>query len=133
MAQQKVFMLNQWVLSQRSTGLGLIHGNDIRPTLYTFSMYKHFGSELVSASSGVTDVTIYAARREDGALTVMVINLSDAEQSVPLQVRGQKPTSAEVWLFDATHNAAPLGSQTFAEGGIVTLPPQSVTLFVIPK
>lgn len=133
MAQQDVFMLNQWVLSQRSTGLGLIHGSDIRPMLYTFSMYKHFGSELVSASSGVTDVTIYAAQRADGALTVMVINLSGAEQSVPLQVRGQKPTSAEVWLFDATHNAVSLGSQTIAEGGIVTLPPQSVTLFVITK
>lgn len=133
MAQQKVFMVNQWVLSQRSTGLGLIHGYDIRPTLYTFYMYKHFGSELVHASSGVADVTIYAAKREDGALTVMVINLSDSEQRVPLQVKGGTPASAEVWLLDASHNAEFLGSQSFAAGGTVYLPSQSVTLFVIEK
>ena len=126
-----VFMINQWVLSQRSTGLGLFKGSEIRPTYYVFPLYKNFGSEQVYAASGVTDVDIFAAKRADGTLTLMVINLSDMEQSIPLQVKGVKLTEAEVWLLDATHNAENLGTQAFASDGTVTLPAQSATLYVI--
>ncbi len=40
-------MVNQWLLSQRTTGLGLIYNSEIRPTYYVFQMYSHFGSEQV--------------------------------------------------------------------------------------
>jgi hypothetical protein len=126
-----VFMVNQWVLSQRTTGLGLFKGNEIRPSFYVFPLYKNFGSEQVYAASGVTDVDIFAATREDGTLTLMVINLSGTEQKIPLQVKGRELTEAEVWLLDATHNAENLGVQTFSRDGIVTLPAQSATLYVI--
>jgi alpha-L-arabinofuranosidase len=126
-----VFMVNQWVISQRSTGLGLFKGSEIRPTFYVFPLYKNFGSQQVYAASGIADVDIFAATRADGALTLMVINLSDMEMQVPLQVKGKKLAEAEVWLLDATHNAENLGTQTFSEDGIVTLPPQSATLYVI--
>ncbi len=53
MIQGKVFMVNQWVISQRSGGLGLLYGADIRPTFYVFPLYKNFGSEQVFAASGV--------------------------------------------------------------------------------
>lgn len=129
--QEDVFMVNQWVISQRSTGLGLINGFTIRPTLYTFQMYSHFGDQLVQADSGVQDVNVYAAKRDDGALTVMVVNLTDDEQTVPLQVTGASPTEAEVWLLDADHNAENLGTQPLPADGSVTLPAQSVTLYVI--
>ncbi len=125
-----VFMVNQWVLSQRSTGLGLFQGTTVRPSYYVFPLYKNFGSEQVYAASGVADVDIFAARRDDGALTLMVINLSDAEQSIPLQVEGLELTEAEVWLLDTTHNAENLGIQPISDG-MVTLPAQSATLFVI--
>jgi len=126
-----VFMVNQWVLSQRSTGLGLFKGSEIQPTYYVFPLYKNFGGEQVYAASGVTDVDIFAAKRADGALTLIVINLSDVEQRIPLKVNGIKLKEAEVWLLDATHNAENLGMQTFAADGVVTLPAQSATLFVI--
>jgi len=126
-----VFMINQWVLSQRSTGLGLFNGSTIRPTFHVFPLYKNFGSEQVYAASGVADVDIFAAKREDGTLTLMVINLSEAEQRIPLQVKGTKPTEAEVWLLDAAHNAENLGLQAFPADGVVTLPMQSATLYVI--
>jgi hypothetical protein len=126
-----VFMVNQWVLSQRTTGLGLLKGDLVRPTFYIFPLYKNFGSEQVYAASGVTDVDIFAAKRADGTLTLMVINLSDTEQRVPLQVKGIKLKEAEVWLLDATHNAENLGTQTFASDGMLTLPAQSATLYVI--
>lgn len=125
-----VFMVNQWVLSQRSTGLGLFQGTTVRPSYYVFPLYKNFGSEQVYAASGVADVDIFAAKREDGALTLMIINLSDMEQSLPLQVKGVSLTEAEVWLLDATHNADNLGVQPISDS-VVTLPAQSATLFVI--
>ena len=126
-----VFMVNQWVLSQRTTGLGLLKGDEVRPTFYVFPLYKNFGSEQVYAASGVTDVDIFAAKRADGTLTLMVINLSDTEQRIPLQVKGIQLKEAEVWLLDATHNAETLGTQAFASDGTLTLPAQSATLYVI--
>ncbi len=126
-----VFMVNQWVLSQRTTGLGLLKGDQVQPTFYVFPLYKNFGSEQVYAASGVTDVDIFAAKRADGTLTLMVINLSDTEQHTPLQIKGVKLTEAEVWLLDATHNAENLGTQPFPTDGTITLPAQSATLFVI--
>ena len=126
-----VFMINQWVLSQRSTGLGLFKGSEVQPTYYVFPLYKNFGSEQVYAASGVTDVDIFAAKRADGALTLMVINLSDVEQRVPLTVKGTQLEEAEVWLLDGAHNAENLGTQPFAADAVLTLPAQSATLFVI--
>ena len=126
-----VFMVNQWVLSQRTTGLGLLKGDEVRPTFYVFPLYKNFGSEQVYAASGITDVDIFAAKRTDGTLTLMVINLSDTEQRIPLQVKGIQLKEAEVWLLDATHNAENLGTQAFASDGTLTLPAQSATLYVI--
>jgi len=126
-----VFMINQWVLSQRSTGLGLFKGSEVRPTFYVFPLYKNFGSQQVFAASGVADVDIFAATREDGALTLMIINLSDTEHKIPLQIKGKKLTEAEVWLLDAKHNTENMGTQPFSSDGTVTLPPQSATLYVI--
>ncbi len=131
--QEDVFMVNQWVFAYRTGGLGLINGSELRPTYYVFQMYSHFGSEQVLATSGVPWVTIYAARRADGVLTLMVVNLADTEQQVPLQVQGQTLSSAQVWRLDATHNAADLGQQSIPADGKVTLPAQSVTLFVIEE
>jgi hypothetical protein len=131
MMNADVFMVNQWVLSQRSSGLGLLDGSTVRPTFHVFPLYKNFGSEQVYAASGVTDVDIFAAKREDGTLTLMVVNLSDAEKQVPLQVKGSKLKEAEVWLLDVTHNAENLGTQSFSSDGVVILPAQSATLYVI--
>jgi hypothetical protein len=133
MMNADVFMVNQWVLSQRDTGLGLLMGDEVRPTFYVFPMYKNFGSEQVQAASGVTDVDIFAAKREDGALTVMVINLSDVAQSVPLQVKGMTISQADIWLLDVSHNAENLGIQSLPANGILTLPAQSVTLYILGK
>ncbi len=128
-----VWMVNQWVISQRTTGLGLINGFTIRPTLYTFRMYKHFGDQQVYAASGAPDVSVYAALRDDGALTVMAINLGEAEQTVTIDLAGVSPAEAEVWLLDKDHNAESLGVQPWPADGVVTLPGQSVTLYVVTR
>jgi hypothetical protein len=131
MMNADVFMVNQWVISQRSTGLGLLNGTDVRPSFYVFPLYKSFGSQQVYAASGVADVDIFAAKRIDDTLTLMVINLSDEERRVPLRVKGVTLTEAEIWLLDKAYNNENLGVQAFAEDGAVTLPAQSATLYVI--
>ena len=131
--QEKVFMVNNWLLGGNSGGLPMLYPGQIRPTYYVFQMYNHFGIEQVFASSGVAEMTAYAAKREDGTLTIMVINLSDTEQRIPLQVQGAVLSKAEVWLFDATHNAEDLGQQSFPSDGKLVLPAQSITMYAIGK
>jgi alpha-L-arabinofuranosidase len=128
-----VFMVNQFELSNRRGALGLIFNSELRPTYYVFQMYSHFGNELVYSSSGVDFVTVYAAKRTDGTLTLMVINLTDFEQRIPLQIKGKTSKQAEVWLFDATHKAEDLGLQAMPANGAVVLPARSITLYALSK
>ena len=84
-------------------------------------------------SSDTPGLTIYAARREDGTLTLMIVNLDDVEQSPTLSLLNFAPDgAAEVWRLDAEHNAEQLDSAEIGDGTTLTLPAQSVTLLVIP-
>lgn len=131
--QEKVFMVNQFVLANRTGGLGLIYNSDIRPMYYVFQMYHHFGANQVYADSGTADVTVYAAKREDGTLTIMLINLADGEQTVSLQVKGKTSRNAEVWRFDASYKAENLGQQRIPADGVLVLPAQSISLYAMTK
>jgi hypothetical protein len=96
-------------------------------------MYTHFGSELVQADSSDPHLSLYAALRDDGALTVLLINLGDDEKTASLSLEGFTPGGdAEVWRFDAAHNAEPIESQPIIDGATVTVPGQSMTMLVIP-
>jgi len=128
--RQDVDIVTYFSLPTGAGGFGLFSRlAEIRPTYYTFKMYHHFGSELVSADSGTTDVTVYAALSSDGKLTVLIINLSPEAKSLPLQLVGDWQLS-ETWLFDSTHTAEQIDSPTFVNGSLVDLPAQSITLFV---
>ena len=131
MIKNGVFMANEWALTAKAGygGLGLIAQDDVFPSYYTYQMYKKFGNELIYSSSDVPDLSIYAARRTDGALTVMVINLSLEEKKKFLQIGDQTPVQAETWLFDASHKVVNLGMSQIS--GQITVPPQSVTLYVL--
>jgi len=133
MVQEHVFMVNQWVLAASNGGLGLIASSEIRPTYYVFPMYSHFGSELVLATSGVKYVDVFAAKKTDGTLTLMIVNLLDTDQTIPLKINGVTATKAHLWLFDKTHPAEELGSVAFSADGQLTLPGQSVSVFEIEK
>ena len=90
---------------------------------------KCSGSELVYSSSDDPDLSIYTARRNDGALTMMIINLSLEEQAKALRIADQSSVKGEAWLFDPTHNAENIGDVELS--GEVKFPPQSITLFII--
>jgi len=113
-------------------GWGLLANYDVRPTYYTYQLYQGFGTELLFASSSAENVSIYAAKREDGALTLIVVNLADEEQTRSLQIDHFEITGpAEVWRLDFEHNAEQIDSVDLSTGEI-TVPGQSATLYVLP-
>ncbi|HET6821663.1 MAG TPA: glycoside hydrolase family 44 protein, partial [Anaerolineales bacterium] len=78
MIKNDVFMANQFAFSSKGGlgGWGLIGALDVYPAYYAYQLYKKFGTELVYSSSDDPDLSVYAARNEDDALTILVINLS---------------------------------------------------------
>ena len=136
MIDENVLMVNQFVLtnaSGQSGGWGLISILGLSPSYYVYQMYANFGSERVYAASGVENVTVYAAKRTDGTLTIMIINLADNEQRISLSVKGEKLSKAQLWLFDAGHNAEEMGEQPLPADGVLVLPGQSISLYVMEK
>lgn len=133
MIRERVALVNYWIISYSQGGWSLITRDGPSPTYYVYQVYRHFGEKLVYSDSGVADVSIYAARREDGALTLIVINLADDEKRVRLEVAGGVPATASLILLDPEHKAAELGQQPFLVDGFLSLPPQSVTLYVLRK
>ena len=131
MIKNRVFMANQWYLTAKAGygGLGLVAQSDVFPSYYTYQMYKKFGTELIYSSSDDTDLSIYAARRSDGALTIMVVNLTSEEKTKSLRIGDQTQIQAEIWLFDTTHKVENTGTIEISDD--ITVPPQSVTLLII--
>lgn len=113
-------------------GLGLMGHPTPRPTYYVFPLMKQFGSELLYASSGDPLVGAYAALREDGALTILIVNLGPHAVSMRLQLQGlDAPSPTQVWLLDEDHLAEKTGEQMLASGDEITLPAQSASLYVL--
>lgn len=133
MIVQDVFMVNHWMLTSKGGqgGWGIIGPGEQRPSYYTFQLYKQFGNELVAAASGVDNLSIYAARRDDGALTLILVNLADEAQTATLQVQGVNLSEAELWQLDPEHQPETGVNFVFPTNGEISLPGQSVSLFIL--
>jgi hypothetical protein len=133
--EQRVDMVGQFALSTApgSGEFGLFARDDPRPIYYVYPMYHHFGTQLIEASTDKDLVSIYAARRDDGALTLMVINRNSTEQSMAVQLNGFKPGGpAEIYRLDESHNAEKIEAQKIEDGTTITAPPYSMTLYILP-
>ncbi|MEZ4670704.1 MAG: glycoside hydrolase family 44 protein [Anaerolineae bacterium] len=130
--RQQVYIAAFWdIQGGADRSWGLLSKYDVRPVYYSYLLYTHLGSELLASSSADEDVTITAARRDDGALTLMVINLGPDEVTKTLDLTGITPAGeAEVWRFDAEHKAEQIESVDVSAG--LTLPGQSATMYIIP-
>ncbi len=130
MIRQNVDIVAQFALIGE---LGLLAKYQVHPIYYVYPMYQHFGTERLFASSDNPDLSVFAAKRQDGTLTVMVINLGIEETSYPLRLSGNISSAAsEVWRLDASHQAENIGSQSITSGEAITLPGESMTLYVFP-
>jgi hypothetical protein len=131
MIKNGIFMANEWSLTAKggAGGSGLVGALEVYPAYYAYQLYEKFGNELVYASSDDPDLSIYAARREDGALTVMIINLSLEEKTKAIRIGDQAQVQAAAWLFDPEHKAENIGSVNLSNG--IIIPPQSITLYIV--
>jgi hypothetical protein len=133
MGRNGVFMMNQWMLTSQGGqgGWGLIDTSRVRPSYHVYQLYGQFGSERVYASSDDANVSVYAARRDDGALTVIVINLASAPVDTALRLANAQPGPAETWLFDAEHPVVQMDDTALDAETALSLPPESMTLWVV--
>jgi hypothetical protein len=127
--EQKVDMVDQFALS---TQYGIVGGLGVNPIYYDYLMYRQFGTELVRSASDDSLVSVYASKRSDGTLAVMIVNLSATAQTKPITILRWAGISAEEWLFDKAHKAEKIGTASRGDGSI-TLPAESVTLLIVEK
>lgn len=133
MIRQQVEVVNYFTLFTKDSNFGLLARYDARPAYYVYQLYKQFGSELLTSESSDELVTITAANRDDGSLTLMVVNRGAEAKTLPLAITGFTPSGeAEVWLLDVDHKAENIGTQDLS-AGTVTLPAESVTLYIVPQ
>ena len=118
----------------QSQGLGifgpLAYDPGPRPIYQVYALYRMFGTRLVHASSDDDQLPLVAARRADGALTLIVVNHSDAERRAALTIAGLTPApEAEHWSFAENQPVALHGAVDPAAP--LTFAPQSANLLVI--
>jgi hypothetical protein len=133
MLYQDVFMVNHWLLTSSGGqgGWGIIGRGELRPAYYVYQLYSMFGTELVYTDSAVEDLSIYAARREDGRITILINNLADTEQTATLLAAGESAGTAEMWQMTADASPETAEEFTFSADGLITVPAQSISLFIL--
>jgi hypothetical protein len=111
-------------------GWGLLANYEVRPTYYTYQLYKQFGDQLHAVEVvGDEYISAYVATREDGALTVIVVNRADEAQAITFSITGFEGTNAEMIVLDPENNAVSVGTVTL--DGALTVTGQSANLFII--
>jgi hypothetical protein len=134
MIKNKVDVVTYFMLVTRDEqgGYGLLEGYGPRPTYYVYELYKRFGDYQVYASSGDPQVSVYAARRADDVLTIIFINRSDEEKSMPLWLQNFNIAgSVQIWRLDEENGFHNLDPIEMANGDVVTLPPRSASIYLM--
>jgi len=112
---------------------GLMGKYEVYPIYYVYRMYQQFGTELVYASSDNPTLSIYAARKPDGAMTLLVVNLGDQAVTQSLTLQHFVPSGpAEVVLFDETRMAQAMPPVQMSTSFKHEFPRASMTLLTIP-
>jgi hypothetical protein len=132
MIRQRADYLAYWELTASGgAGHGLMASFGLRPSYYVFQLYKRFGNHLLNASSGQELVSVFAAKRDDGAVTVILLNRGEAAVKQPLQLeKGDKLTLTEAYLFDRNNMAKSFTPPAFHNGDPVEVAGYTVLLYV---
>jgi hypothetical protein len=113
-----------------------------QPGAYAFRMYRNyngaggsFGETSVSAtSSDQSKLSVYAAKRTDGALTIMVINKTGGALTSPLTISHFDGSLVDVYRYSAANlNQIVSQPDLLLNGGSLstTYPANSITLLVV--
>jgi hypothetical protein len=131
MIRQRPEIIAYWMLTNNNAGHGLMDSFNVRPTYYVYQIYKQFGDHLLETNSDTHYVSVFAAKRSDGALTLIFVNLNANEVQKPLMLaNGDSYKLTEAYLFDATHKAESISVPDFTNGHDIRLPAESVTLYI---
>ena len=115
------------------------------PTYKAMKMYRNydgnrstFGDTSVRAlsTSNADNLSVFAAERSaDGALTVMVVSkVLSGSTPVTVNLMNFAPgASAQVWQLTSANAISRLADVPVTDRLVTSVPPQSVTLFVVPK
>ncbi|MBA3874647.1 MAG: hypothetical protein H0X30_36420 [Anaerolineae bacterium] len=130
--RQQVEIVNYFALFTKDSNFGLLARYDARPAYYVYLLYKQFGTQLLTSASTDNDVSVTAATKDDGSLTLMVVNRAAEAKTIPLAIKGFTASgAAAVWLLDKDHKAENTGTQDLSTGTL-SLPAESVTLYIAP-
>ncbi len=134
MIQQQVALVAYFTLQSNPGigGYGLLARSAPRPSYYVYRLYRQFGTQLLYSTTDRADTGVYAARRDDGAITVLLTNLGPEAVTYPLVIQGiaSNTVTVEIWRLDVTTPAELVSIGEFTNGAQVTLPAQSATLMV---
>jgi hypothetical protein len=119
----------------QSQGIGMFgpvaYDPSPRPIYQVYALYRMFGDRLVHASTDDERLPVVAARRADGALTVVVVNHGDAERAAPLAIQGFRASGpAAVWSFTDEQPVAERGTADVAQP--LRFAARSATLLALP-
>ena len=121
-----------WLLNTNNAGHGLMTSFSVHPTYYVYQLYKQFGNHLLKASSPEKYVSLFAAKRDDNTVTVIFVNNNDHAISKPFSIENSDNLKlVETYLLDAKHNAEAITPPDFKNGDAISLPPFSVTLYIL--
>jgi hypothetical protein len=127
-------MVNYFMLATSGSGdgFGMLTSYAARPAYYTQLLYSQFGETLLAAFSDDPLVSVYAARRIDGALTLMLVNIGPEAVEKPLAIAGLPDgATGELLRLDAEHSAAPVEAPALSAEMTIVLPAESVSLLTI--
>ena len=132
------YIVNYFDLQSSSArgGWGLLDKSAARPTYFVYQLYQEFGRELLATTSSEPYVSVYAARRDDGLLSIIVTNLNDDPRELSLTL-GSGATVTGAFLLDSDKAAGPvttpLGDDLTDGASTITLPARSVTLLLLEE
>jgi hypothetical protein len=133
MIRQKTEFMAYWELTSGSgnAGHGLMTSFEVRPSYYVFQLYKRFGNHLLAASSDQSMVSVFAAKKDDGSVTVIFVNRGEAAVKQPLQLnKGDKLSLTEAFLFDKNNMAKAFSPSAFHNGDPVEVAGYSALLYI---
>jgi hypothetical protein len=130
MIRNGVYMVNQFAIIG---DYGLMGNYEVKPIYNVYLMFKEFGVERVHAASADEPVSVFAARKAGGELTVLIVNRSSEARQAVLSIDGiSLPAEASVLLFDEEHPAVALEQMSIANGATLELTPLSMLLLTFP-